>query len=114
MEHGSYDFVTVSTTYQSMIKTDSVKLIIGMSLGKAYNAYTGGEDTWAGAGKTEWIDHKDVLKRELETTKTFNKCTGVAFFSYQYFFDPSSGAEVVATQAERNNFVPLLKTLSWQ
>ncbi|MBQ4065695.1 MAG: family 10 glycosylhydrolase, partial [Clostridia bacterium] len=114
MEHGSFDFVKVSTTFQDMIKTDSVKLIVGMSLGKAKDAYTGGEDKWAGAGKTEWIEHQDVIKRELEATKTFDKCTGVAFFCYQYFFHPVTGEEVIETQAERDNFLPLLKSITWK
>jgi uncharacterized lipoprotein YddW (UPF0748 family) len=114
MEHGSFDFVKVATTFQSMIKTDSVKLIIGMSLGKAQAAYSGGEDTWAGTGKREWIEHQDVLKRELAYTKNLDKCVGVAIFCYQYFYDPKTGAEVVATQAERSHFIPLLKTITWQ
>jgi hypothetical protein len=114
MEHGSFDFVKVATTFQSMIKTDSVKLIIGMSLGKAQAAYSGGEDTWAGTGKREWIEHQDVLKRELAYTKNLDKCVGVAIFCYQYFYDPATGAEVVATQAERSHFIPLLKTITWQ
>jgi uncharacterized lipoprotein YddW (UPF0748 family) len=113
MEHGSYDFAKVAAAYQDMIQTDSVKLIVGMTLGKAFAAHTGGEDQWAGSGKTEWIDHRDILLRELSHTKTLPTCRGVAYFSYQYFFDPLTGETVAATAEERENFLPLLKTISW-
>ncbi len=110
LEHGSYDFVKVCNTWQSLIKTDRVKLIIGMTLGKAKS----GVDNYAGAGKNEWAEHKDILKRCLEHTLTLEKCTGVAYFCYQYFYDPLSGAEETATKTERDNFIPVLKTVAWR
>lgn len=113
-EHGSCDFVKVSETYQNMIKTDNVKLIIGMTLGKALSGASGGEDKWAGTGKREWIENKDVLLRGLEYTKQLPKCHGVAYFCYQYFYDPISGKAVAGTRAERDNFLPLLETISWK
>ena len=113
-EHGSCDFVKVATTYQSMIKTDKVKLIIGMTLGKALSGSQGGEDKWAGAGKREWIENKDILLRGLEYTRQLPKCSGVAYFCYQYFYDPISGKAVAGTRAERDNFLPLLETISWK
>ena len=112
-EHGSCDFVKVATTYQSMIKTDKVKLIIGMTLGKALSGSEGGEDKWAGNGKREWIENKDVLLRGLEYTKKLPRCSGVAYFCYQYFYHPTSGSQVAGTKAERDNFLPLLKEISW-
>ena len=113
-EHGSCDFVKVSTTYQGMIKTDKVKLIIGMTLGKALNGSKGTEDQYAGSGKREWIENKDILLRGLEYTKKLPKCTGVAYFCYQYFYDPISGTAVSGTKTERDNFLPILKDISWQ
>ena len=97
-----------------MIKTDKVKLIIGMTLGKALNGSKGTEDQYAGSGKREWIENKDVLLRGLEYTKQLPKCIGVAYFCYQYFYDPVSGAAVAGTKTERENFLPVLKDISWQ
>ena len=97
-----------------MIKTDSVKLIVGMTLGKAFSASKGETDKYAGSGAREWIENKDVLKRELERTKDFEKCTGVAYFCYQYFFDPISGVQVSGTLKERQNFLPVLQSITWQ
>ena len=110
MEHGSFDFVKTCNEWQSYIKTDSVKLIIGMSLGKAQS----GVDNYAGDGKYEWQNNKDVLKRCLEYTKELEKCVGVSYFCYQYFYDPISAEQNSATQEERDNFLPILKEISWQ
>lgn len=109
LEHGSFDFVKVCRQYQDMIQTDEVDLIVGMTFGKAFSQ----EDPWAGAGKNEWRDHKDVLARCLRTTLELEECRGVAVFCYQYFFAPS-GEEVLETAEERENFVPVLKEIVWQ
>ncbi len=109
LEHQNYDFVKTSKQWQSYIKTDSVKLVIGVTFGKALS----GVDNYAGTGKNEWTEHKDVMKRCLESTKGLEKCTGMSVFCYQYFYDPVSGAEVAATKQERDGFVALLKTISW-
>ena len=71
-EHTTLDFVSVCHTYRDIIKTDSVKLIIGVTFGKALDGY----DQWAGSGKYEWQEHKDILKRSLEYTAQLDYCTG--------------------------------------
>lgn len=110
LEHGKFDFVKVCRQYQDMIQTDTVDLIVGMTFGKAMT----GEDPWAGTGKNEWKDHKDVLARCLQTTLDLEGCRGVSVFSYQYFFDPVTGEEIPETVQERENFVPALKEIVWQ
>ena len=50
------------------------------------------------------------------SSEGFKNCTSlnnVAYFCYQYFYDPISGVSVKETQTERDAFVPLLKTISW-
>lgn len=110
LEHGSFDFQKVCNTYSRMIQNENVQLIIGMTFGKAVS----GEDKWAGDGKYEWAEHKDVLKRSLETTKGLAHCRGVSVFCYQYLFDPLTGAPIPETAQERENFIPLLKAISWK
>ncbi len=105
-EHSTCDFVGVCKEFSDMIKSDNIRLIIGMTLGKASSNY----DEYAGKGKDEWLYNKDVLKRELAHTMTMPKCSGVSYFSYQYFFDK----EAYKTQEERENFIPLLKEASWK
>ena len=110
MEHGSFDFIKTCLEWQSYIKNDNVKLVIGMSLGKAQS----GVDNYAGDGKYEWRDNKDVIKRCLEYTKELEKCIGVSYFCYQYFYDPLTAESNAATAEERSNFIPLLKEISWR
>ena len=80
-----------------------------MSLGKAESGF----DTYAGSGKYEWRDHKDILYRQLRYTETVENCSGVALFSYQYFYDVLTGERVGATAAEASKLIPLLKTIAW-
>ena len=92
-----------------MIKTDSVDLIIGMTLHKAFS----GEDQWAGSGKDEWKNHKDILFRCLKVTQDLKDCRGVSVFCYQFFFNPLTGETVAETAEERSSFVPALKEMTW-
>lgn len=109
MEHETYDFVSVCKTFDDMIRVDGIRLVIGMTLGKAVTQY----DQYAGSGKWEWRDSSDVLYRCLQHTKTLQHCTGVSYFCYQYFYDPVSGVAVSKTKTERSLFVPLLKEIQW-
>lgn len=109
MEHETYDFVRVCKTFDEMIKVDGIRLVIGMTLGKAFSKH----DPYAGSGEWEWRDHADVLYRCLQHTKTLNHCSGVSYFCYQYFYDPISGVTVPQTKTERSLFVPLLKEIQW-
>ncbi len=113
-EHSTYDYVKVVNAHRDMIKTDKVKLIVGMTLGKAVDGYNGKGDQYAGAGKNEWIEHRDILVRQLEYTENLEHCTGVAYFAYQYFFHPTGGAPVAESATERSKFIPLLNEISWK
>lgn len=109
LEHESLDFINVCKTYQDMIQTESVELIIGMSFGKAFS----GDDPWAGSGREEWKNNKDVLLRCLQATLDLEKCGGISVFCYQYFFEPLTGNSIAETTEERENFVPALQEISW-
>lgn len=110
LEHGSFDFQKVCKTYSDMIQTESVSLIIGMTFGKAYT----GQDQWAGSGQNEWLEHKDVLARSLQTTQDLPHCRGISVFCYQYLFDPLSAAPIPETAQEWQNFRPILENITWQ
>ncbi len=109
LEHQSFDFKKVCNTWQSFITLDSVKLIVGITFGKAQS----GTDQYAGSGKNEWRDNKDILKRCLEYTTALEKCHGVSVFCYQYLNHPLTGAEDTSTKEEKDNFIPVLQKISW-
>ncbi len=110
LEHQNFDFVSVCNTWQGIIQTDAVDLLIGMSFEKALSQV----DAYAGTGKNEWKEHTDILKRCLKYTNQLEKCRGVCVFSYQHFYDPVTGEPVEGTAAEREAFVPVLEAITWQ
>lgn len=108
LEHQTHDFIKVFNTWNSIIKIDSVKIYAGMTLGKAKS----GVDNYAGKGKLEWTENKDVLKRCLEFIKTRKECQGIVMFCYQHMYDPITGISVAETQLERDNMKSALNNLS--
>ncbi len=107
--HPTCPYFTLCRDWQDMIKNDKVKLIIGMTLGKAF----AGKDEYAKENSDEWALHKDIMLRCLEDTVNLPSCIGVCYFCYQYFYDPLSGEDKENTRQERENFIPLLKKISW-
>lgn len=104
-EHSTCAFDKVCGEFAALVKNDKVKLVIGMSLGKAEAEY----DPYAGEGKYEWRDSKDILRRSFLYTLSIPECSGVSLFSYQHFYDPVSGRENEKTAREREGLVPLIK-----
>ncbi len=109
-EHATCAFDKLCREFSEMVKRDDIKLIFGMTLGKAKAEY----DQYAGSGKYEWRDNKDILLRQLKYTETIDNCIGVSYFCYQYFFDPLTGKRVTETAEEVDKLLPLLKTVKWR
>ena len=110
LKHEFYPFDSVIKQWQNIIKNGNVKLIIGMTLGKAKAK----DDPYAGKGRNEWKESTDILKRCLQETKRLNKCAGVSFFSYQYFYSPLENTPDPDTKAEIDNLIPALKEIKWK
>lgn len=105
MEHATHDFVKISRQWDQMIQPSSgIKLVIGMTLEKASKRPT---------YEPEWGKHQDVIKRCMESLDSLNNCTGVALFSYQFLFDPLTGAANSSTKAEVNNFLSILQNMNF-
>ena len=83
-----------------IVKGTKTKLYPGLSLYKI-----GKEDTWAGAGKTEWQNTTTMIKRQIEYAEE-NGCAGVALYSYNYLFNDTYLTSTVKSEIE--NFKPLL------
>jgi uncharacterized lipoprotein YddW (UPF0748 family) len=104
-EHSTHAFDRVCNEFAELIKNDSIRLVIGMTLGKAESGY----DPYAGEGEYEWRDNKDILRRSYLYARAMPECSGVSLFSYQYFFDPVSGEGNERTAEEREGLVALMK-----
>lgn len=109
LKHETHPFDKTVDKWANIIKIDDVKLVIGMTFGKALSK----TDKWAGSGNDEWKKDTDIMKRCLEYTKNVNKCTGVSVFCYQYYYNPLSNAEVQETKNERITFTNTLKDIHW-
>lgn len=83
-EHSSSAFDKMVTTWCSYSRHASVKLYFGLALYKI-GLYS---DTYAGAGKTEWATHGDVMKRSVQYLRD-KQIGGWALYSYSYL-DPAS------------------------
>ncbi|MBQ3162804.1 MAG: family 10 glycosylhydrolase [Oscillospiraceae bacterium] len=84
----------VIALWSSMVKSDDVKLVIGLA---AYKI--GAEDTYAGSsGKNEWLNNDDIISRQMALAKTLSNYGGVAIYRYDSLFNPSSS---VAAQVDK-------------
>ncbi len=108
-EHGSWDFVKTCGLWHDIIKTDYVSMVVGVSFGKALS----GVDNYAGSGKNEWSEHKDIMVRSLQHTLTLDKCVGMTVFCYQYLYDIDNGTIIEGTRQEHETFKALLQTVTW-
>jgi len=109
-EHETCPFDKLYKSWTETVTEKSVRLICGLTLGKAYTQ----TDEWAGSGALEWKENKDILKRSIKLLQESPICCGISFFSYQHFYDPISGVEVSQTKLERNGFIPLMKSSVWK
>lgn len=105
MEHTTHDFVKISRQWDQMISPSSgVKLVIGMTLQKA---------STHPSSEPEWGKYTDVIKRCMESLSSLNHCSGVSLFSYQFLFDPLTGAVNSSTKAEVDNFLSVLQNMNF-
>ena len=107
LEHQTHDFIKVYNIWNDIIKNENVQIYAGLTLGKAKS----GVDNYAGSGKNEWAENKDVLKRCLEFIKYREECKGVVVFCYQHMYDPITGLSVSETFEERENMKTVLDEL---
>lgn len=80
-EHQGSPFDSLVDRWLSYPRHSSVKLYIGIATYKAGLK----NDTYAKAGKTEWANNTDILKRQILYLRS-KKVSGLALYSYSYLF----------------------------
>ena len=110
IEHESFPFEKTVRDFADICEKNNVALIIGLTLEKAHDGSVGVSDIYAGSGRDEWINNKDILARCYEITLE-KKLRGVAFFSYRLFYSPSDDSSVSETEDERNALIAAIKHL---
>lgn len=109
-DHESAAFDVMCKQWMDIKTAKNVRLIIGVGMHKI-----GTQDSYAGAaGKTEWIEKNDILKRSFEwVCNNIGSIDGTCVFSYQYIFNVLTGERVEYTNAETDGFLPVMQGLSW-
>lgn len=103
-EHSISPFDEVLAEWEAIMQNSEIQLIPAITMAKAY----GTTDSYDG---TEWSDHKDVIKRQIELASSCKNFGGVMLFSLKNFYNPSTGSYYANLTSERANFEPVLKAL---
>ncbi len=83
-ENSSMPFEKTLKNWKDICQDSHVKLVAGLAV---YKANT--EDKYAGAGKSEWQENSDIIKKQIECVRG-NELDGFVFFSYNYIFSNSN------------------------
>ncbi len=77
----SMPFYEAAKEWNNIIRINDVSLIIALSL------YKSGEyDKYAKSGSEEWINEKDIIKRQVLLSRNLKKYEGFAIYRYDYLF----------------------------
>lgn len=93
--NAQFRFNNIADTWSNLKMHDGLKLYFGLAVYKS-----GTVD----AGSDEWIKNNDIIKRQIEYSRTKNNCSGIILFSYNYVV---SNDECCAK--ERENYTLLFK-----
>ena len=94
-------FSDVVTQWDAIAAKGNVPLIVGLSPAKI-----GREDTWGGDGKYEWINDKEILKRQFIESSEQKSYGGICLYSYNSIFNADSD-----TESQMNDEVSALKAV---
>lgn len=84
-KNAAQPFETVIQKWDSVASKGKVPLIIGLAPSKI-----GSEDGWGGTnGRREWIDDKDILKRQFLSSAETMSYGGICLYSYNSMFNPA-------------------------
>ena len=95
-------FDICSESWAKLIKTDSVRLVLGIGLYRAVNPSYNETDPG-------WFEYKDNIKRMLEYGEQMDECSGWILFSYESMYNAVTGDYNNAIREERENFMPVMK-----
>lgn len=92
-KNSSLPFETNVAQWQKMVAGTGIKLIPGLAVYKI-----GESDAYAGTGKSEWINDKTIIARQITASRAVANYGGIILYSYNYVFAPT--AHVSQIEAE--------------
>jgi uncharacterized lipoprotein YddW (UPF0748 family) len=84
-ENENKPFVQTLDNWLSIKRDENVKLLTGLSFYKY-----GSEDRYAGSGKDEWMNSKDIISRQIRHILTIDRIDGFSLYSYSYLFSKNN------------------------
>lgn len=78
-------FIRTLDNWLSLKRYGEVKLAVGL----AFYKY-GSEDRYAGSGKDEWMNSKDIISRQIRHILTIDSIDGISLYSYSYLFSKNN------------------------
>ncbi len=84
-KNAAQPFAECVKTWNDLAASGKIPLIVGVAVSKI-----GSADSWAGAGKNEWITDKDILRRQFLESAEQTEYGGIVLFSYRSIFAPSA------------------------
>ncbi len=99
--HGTKPFIETVNEWESLIQNE-VLLIPALALYKA-----GETDKYATTGSNEWIEHDDIIKRQIKVLAKRNNYQGFSLFRYDYLYSATSNEQLLN---ERENLLKELKS----
>lgn len=97
--HGEHPFEENLAMWAAMPRRQGVALYVGLALYKAGLA----EDIYAGSGRFEWAENRDILSRQVQALRRRLEVGGFVLFRYDYLTAPQE-----ASAEERKNLLPLM------
>jgi len=100
--HPNQPFAETASRWQELVDGSDMKLMFGLAVYKINR-----EDEWAGDAKREWIEEREILRRQIEKARESANYGGVIFFSYNWLFNPTHVTDAITD--EINAIKPLLQ-----
>ncbi|MDR2533147.1 MAG: family 10 glycosylhydrolase [Oscillospiraceae bacterium] len=84
--------------WEELVAGTDIKLLIGLAVYKI-----GEVDAWAGAGeagRNEWLNSSDIIKRQISLSKQAENYGGYIFFSYRFLFESGFNSPAINAQLQ--------------
>ena len=91
-------YVRTLIEWNNYIKNDHIKLIPALAFYKI-----GKIDSYAGIGKNEWLNSKNIIANQIKASRNMDKYNGFVLFRYDSYFNNS---EIVSS--ERKEFLKMV------
>lgn len=101
-ENSMKPFIETSKEWEELIINPSIKLIPALAFYKI-----GKLDQYAKEGKDEWINHNDIIMKEIIVSRSLKNYEGFTLFRYDNIFNPSEFTK--NSQEEINNVKKIVK-----